>query len=110
MLKCDIPENIIQILVVIFDSIQEGNNTVSLETFKKVINLDKFPRVKLMQKSKEQVLSEIDFSLLFVAGEKGCLEVNDFIDFHRNIYWVQPRENLTNFYKMVCDLWRYKTS
>jgi len=52
--------------------------------------------------------SELEFSLQFVCdGKKGFLEINEFLEFHYNMYWVQPKENLTQFYKLICDLWNF---
>lgn len=95
-------------LVLIFNNMQEGNNTVSMETIRKFLQVESHPRVKLMLKNRDLVAQELEFSFLFVSGDKGYLDINEFIEFHRNMYWVQPKENLTNFYKMICDLWGFK--
>jgi hypothetical protein len=50
-----------------------------------------------MEKTYEDAQRDLDISIRFVCGEKDCIELNDFIELHRNIYYVQPKENLTNF-------------
>lgn len=54
-----------------------------------------------MQKSYDDVEKELEFSINFVCGDKGYLDLNDFLEFHRNIYWVTPKENLTNFINVI---------
>ena len=61
------------------------------------MKVENHPRVKLMMKSREAIRSELEFSILFVSGDKGYLDVNDFVELHRNMYWVTPKENFTNF-------------
>ena len=31
------------------------------------------------------------------SGDKGYFELNDFLELHRNMYYVQPKENITNY-------------
>ena len=54
-----------------------------------------------MQKTYEEAEKELDISIRFVCGEKGYMELNEFIELHRNIYYVQPKENLTNFMNVL---------
>jgi hypothetical protein len=108
LFKSEVPEKITNSIVQIFNSLQEGNNKISLDTVRKSLNLDHHPRIKLMLKSTDSLVAEFEFSLMFVSGNKGYLDLNDFLEFHRNIYWVTPKDNLTNFYVMTCNLWGYK--
>ena len=61
-----------------------------------------------MQKSYEDAERDLDISIKFISGEKRYLDLNDFIELHRNFYYVQPKENLTNFmnvkYSNIDDL------
>lgn len=57
-----------------------------------------------MLKPVDLVQNELEFSLKFVAGDKGYLDINDFMEFHRNMYWVQPKENLTNFLNVIFSI------
>jgi hypothetical protein len=34
------------------------------------------------------------------SGEKGYLDLNDFVEMQRNMYYVQPKENISNFYNV----------
>ena len=61
-----------------------------------------------MLKPREEVEEEIEFSLRFVSGDKGYVNFNDFLEFHRNIYWVQPKENNTHYLSMIKQLWGFK--
>jgi Ca2+-binding EF-hand superfamily protein len=108
ILKCEIPENITSTIMQIFDSLQEGDGKVSVETLKKALRLDNHYRTKLMLKSKETIASEMEIAILFVSGNKGYLDSNDFLEMHRNMYWVQPKENLNNYLNMVKAIWGYK--
>jgi len=53
-----------------------------------------------MLKTLDQVRSEIEYSISFTIGEKNSFNENDFLEFHRNMYWVQPKENISNFLKV----------
>jgi Ca2+-binding EF-hand superfamily protein len=105
LLKCEVPENILNNILSIFELIKEQNNTISVETLKKIIKVENHPRVKLMMKSRDAVRNELEFSILFVSGDKGYLYVNDFVELHRNMYWVTPKEDLTNFNNTISRLW-----
>jgi hypothetical protein len=50
-----------------------------------------------MQKPYEEAKRELDIAIRFVSGDKDFLGIAEFIELHRNIYYVQPKENLTNF-------------
>jgi hypothetical protein len=50
-----------------------------------------------MHKEFDEVQKELNLSLTFVGGDKEFLDLNEFLEFHRNIYYVQPKENITNF-------------
>jgi hypothetical protein len=50
-----------------------------------------------MHKPFDDAQRELNLSITFVGGDKGYLDLNDFLEFHRNIYYVQPKENITNF-------------
>jgi hypothetical protein len=50
-----------------------------------------------MLKTLETVKNEIEYSINFTIGEKSSFDENDFLEFHRNLYWVQPKENISNF-------------
>jgi hypothetical protein len=50
-----------------------------------------------MHRTFDDTQKDLSLSISFVTGEKGYLDLNDFVEFHRNIYFVQPKENITNF-------------
>ncbi len=53
-----------------------------------------------MLKTLDLVKSEIDYSISFTIGDKNSFDENDFLEFHRNMYWVKPKENISNFLKV----------
>ncbi len=60
-----------------------------------------------MLRTRENIKGDLEFSLRFASGDKGYLTLNDFLEFHNNMYWVQSKENLSNFYnvryfKFIC--------
>ena len=82
-----------------------------------------FPRFKLMLKTFDTVRDEVEYSIKFTLGDKTTFDENDFLEFHRNMYWVQPKEQISNFLnvnkfifnyfsfkliKMVNELWDYR--
>ena len=105
LLKIDIPENVTKDLINLFTNLCGGAQSITVEELKKKFKIENHPRVKLMIKNSEAVSNEFDFSILFVSGDKGYLLLDDFLELHRNIYWVTPRENISNYVKMVNQLW-----
>ncbi len=75
---------------------------------KRIMRIDYHPRVKLMLKNRDNVAADLDFSIKFVSGDKDHLSFDEFREFHRNMFWVQPKENVTHFCKMVCEIWGFK--
>ncbi len=105
MLKCDIPENITRDLIGIFQRLTRGTQSIQVDELKQRLKIDEHPRVRMMIKKPEAVATEFEFSVLFVSGDKGYLEQEDFLELHRNIYWVTPREGISNYQKMINLLW-----
>lgn len=107
LFKCEVPENVLNNVLSIFETIHDPTtNTILVDNLKKNMKVENHPRVKLMMKSREAVRSELEFSILFVSGDKGYLDVNDFVELHRNMYWVTPKENFTNFNITISNIWR----
>jgi len=92
----------------IFETLQEGDGKVSVETLKKNLKLENHYRAKLMLKSKEALAAEMEIAISFVGGDKGYLDSNEFLEMHKNIYWVQPKENLNNYMTMIKAIWGKK--
>ena len=105
LLKCDVPEPLIAEINEVFAKIQDGNGTISLENLNKKIKIDHHPQVKLMHKEVPLVQKEFDISVQFILGDKTVMDQNEFLELHKNMYWVTPRENITYFIKMIPDLW-----
>lgn len=105
--KCEIPENILNSILKIFRSLT-NSDYVSIETLRKSLRFDQHPNVKLMVKTPEMIAKEFEFAIMFVAGDKNSLSIDDFLELHRNMYWVQPKENLNNYINMINALWGMK--
>lgn len=105
LLKSEIPESIHNKIIQIFDTIRDGNETISVDALKKLIKVENHPRVKLMLKDRDTVRSEFEFSISFVSGDKEYLDINDFLELHRNMYWVIPKEELTNYNNTISRIW-----
>ena len=107
ILKCEIPDNILNSIIKIFRSLT-NSDYVSIETLRKSLRVDQHPNVKLMIKTPENIAKEFDFAIMFVAGDKDSLSIDDFLEMHKNMYWVQPKENLNNYINMINALWGMK--
>jgi Ca2+-binding EF-hand superfamily protein len=108
ILKCEVPESFTKIVCEVFDLIQDGNGVISVQNLKNRVKIDHHHRVKLMLKDQEMIKSELNISINFVAGDKDVIDVNEFLEMHRNMYWVTPRENITYLFNMVPELWGCK--
>ena len=89
----------------IFDLIKDSDDCVSLDTLVAKFNPEKHPRVKLMLKEVPQVQNEFDVAVKFILGDKKIATRQDFIDLHKNMFWVNPRENTVYFYRMIAGIW-----
>lgn len=105
LLKCDVPEPLISEVNQVFSKIEDGNDSISLENLKKKIKIDHHPQVKLMHKEVPLVQQEFDISVQFILGDKQTMSKDEFLELHKNMYWVTPRENITYFVRMIPDLW-----
>lgn len=108
LLKCDVPEPLIAEINDVFKKIEDGNGQISLENLKKKLKIDHHPQVKLMHKEVPLVQQELDISIQFIIGDKQAMDQNEFLELHKNMYWVTPRENITYFIKMIPDLWGFQ--
>lgn len=106
LLKVEVPSTIINTVTDIFLSM--NSETINKEDLKKRIIVEKDDRVKLMQKSVDQVYSDWSFSIDFVAKENGEIGIDEFLMLHSYMYYVQPKENLTNFLRKIFDVWGVK--
>jgi len=88
-------------LVAVYQHVKGNDSEILVDVFRSRIRYDMFPRYKLMLKTLDQIKSEVEYSITFTVGEKNCFDENDFLEFHRNMYWVQPKENISNFLKVI---------
>lgn len=105
LLKCEVPEYLNKVILDVFERIQDGNGTISLENLKRRLNLEHHQRVKLMLKDRSTVNDELNIAISFVIGDKDYMDINEFTELHRNMYWVTPRENLTNLFNTIQEIW-----
>lgn len=91
-----------------FEALQDEEGHLPLENAKERLVVDNHPRVRLMQVPRETVQADFEFSFNFIVGDKGYLDLQDFLEFHRNMYWVTPREHLTNFLNTCYEIWGFK--
>ena len=87
-------------MVAIFQYVKGNNSDIPVEVFRSKIRCDFSPRFRLMLKTLDDIKNEIEYSISFTIGEKQSFDENDFLEFHRNMYWVQPKENISNFLKV----------
>jgi len=82
----------------------KGNGSgIPVDVFRSKIKYDSFPRFKLMLKTLDQVASEVGYSISFTIGDKNSFDENNFLEFHRNMYWVQLKENISIFFKSIIN-------
>lgn len=87
-------------IVAIYQNVLGSNPEISLEIIRNRLKYEMFPRYKLMLKTLEEVKNEIEYSISFTIGNKQSFDENDFLEFHKNIYWVQPKENMSNYLRV----------
>lgn len=108
LLKCDVPEALTNMVDDVFNKIQDGSESITIDQLKKNLKIEHHPRVKLMHKEVPLVQSEMDLSIKFIIGDKDQIDLIEFRELHYNMYWVTPRDNITYFFQMIPDLWGCK--
>lgn len=106
ILKCCIDDSFLDLVNKVFEQIKDSENSVSVCKLKSIFNPEEHPRVKLMLKEVPQVLNEFDVAVKFVVGEKDVMTKEEFLELHKNMYWVTPKENMTYFNRIIPAIWR----
>lgn len=105
LLKNEVPELLIKEVKEIFAKIKDPNGSITLENLKSHFNVEMHPRVKLMKKEVPLVQNEFEISFKFILGDKTVMTEDDFLELHKNMFWVTPKENTTYFFRMLPGLW-----
>lgn len=78
----------------------EGRFSIPVDELKQRANLESNFRVKVMLKSVENFQKDLNLSIDYV-NRFGEIDLETFVELHRNMLTVQPKANLSNFYKVM---------
>ncbi len=106
ILKSDVPAILDEEVSKIFDKIKDQEDGISVSTLYAKFDPERHPRVLLMLKEVPQVQNEFDVAIKFVLGDKTVMTKKEFIELHRNMFWVNPKENTVYFYRMIPGIWK----
>ena len=106
LLKCEVPELLTKKVTEIFNKIKDSENEISLNNLYAKFNPERHPRVLTMEKEVPTVQNEFNIAVQFVVGDKNSINLDEFLELHRNMFWVNPKENTTYFYNMLNEIWR----
>ncbi|MCQ2820621.1 MAG: hypothetical protein MJ252_25425 [archaeon] len=106
ILKSEVPPILDDEVGKVFEKIKDSEDGISIATLYEKFDPEKHPRVLLMLKEVPQVKNEFDVAIKFVLGDKTVMNKEDFIELHRNMFWVNPKENTVYFYRMIPGIWK----
>jgi hypothetical protein len=105
LFQCEIPEDFIKDLNEMFYFVSENQESVSIEKLLKNIRPENHPQISIMKNDPCIAEENLKFAIEFVAGDKPEITRDEFIQLHKNIYWILPEENYELFKYKIPKLW-----
>ena len=105
LLKTDVPENIINDLGLIFDKLSGNQEAMDVEELLQHLHENEYPQLELMNKNVNVAKENILRGFHEIIGDNKIINKQEFIDFHKNIYWVIPQFRIKEFKNKINLLW-----
>ena len=105
LLKTDVPEDIINDLGLIFDKLSGNQEAMDVEELLQHLNENEYPQLELMNKNVNVAKENILRGFHEIIGDNKIINKQEFIDFHKNIYWVIPQFRIKEFKNKINLLW-----
>ena len=90
LLKTEVPKDIICVLELIFDKLSGNQQAMDVEELLQHLNENEYPQIELMNKNLKIVRENILKGFHEIIGDNKIINKEQFIDFHKNIFWVIP--------------------
>ena len=106
----EVPLKLIENVTDTFEVIKGENETISPEYLWSIIDIKKHPLVKIFHKKEEYAQRKLDLAIKFVIMDKPFIDLSDFIEIHKNMFYTMPKENVNYFIKYLPELWGIKVN
>ena len=105
LLKTEIPEDIICDLSLIFDKVSGNQQAMDVEELLQHLNESNYPQIHLMKNNVNVTRENILNGFHEIIGDNKIINKEQFIDFHKNIFWVLPDYKIKEFKGKLHLMW-----
>ena len=105
LIKTEVPQDIICILSMVFDKISGNQQAMDVGELLQHLNESEYPQIELMNKNVNIAKENILRGFHEVIGDNKVINKEQFIDFHKNIYWVIPQYKIKQFKTKLHLMW-----
>ena len=105
LIKTEVPQDIICILSMVFDKISGNQQAMDVGELLQHLNESEYPQIELMNKNVNIAKENILRGFHEVIGDNKIINKDQFIDFHKNIYWVIPQYKIKEFKTKLHLMW-----
>ena len=105
LLKTEIPKEIICDLSLIFDKLSGNQQAMDVEELLQHLNERDYPQIHLMSNNVNIAKENILNGFHEILGDNKIINKEQFIDFHKNIYWVLPDYKIKEFISKLPLMW-----
>ena len=88
----EIPIKLIESVTDTFETIKGENETINVDYLKSIIDIKKHPLVKIFHKSEDYAQRKLDLAIKFVLMDKPFVDLADFIEIHKNMFYTMPNQ------------------
>ena len=105
LIKTEVPKDIICDLNMIFDKLSGNQQAMDVGELLQHLNESEYPQIELMNKNVNIAKENILRGFHEVIGDNKIINKEQFIDFHKNIYWVIPQYKIKEFKTKLHLMW-----
>ena len=105
LIKTEVPQDIICILSMVFDKISGNQQAMDVGELLQHLNESEYPQIELMNKNVNIAKENILKGFHEVIGDNKIINKEQFIDFHKNIFWVIPQYKIKEFKTKLHLMW-----
>ena len=105
LIKTEVPKDIICDLNMIFDKLSGNQKAMDVGELLQHLNESEYPQIELMNKNVNIAKENILKGFHEVIGDNKIINKEQFIDFHKNIFWVIPQYKIKEFKTKLHLMW-----
>ena len=105
LIKTEVPKDIICDLNMIFDKLSGNQQAMDVGELLQHLNESEYPQIELMNKNVNIAKENILKGFHEVIGDNKIINKEQFIDFHKNIFWVIPQYKIKEFKTKLHLMW-----